>query len=950
MVLLALVLLIFTTPVVTLVVVLVLGPEIVVKPAPEVMGVKLKAPAPKLETVPGRRILPLPAFRVVSSPKITPVLESPRVMRVLVVATMPLIETEEGRVTLRPPVKVKVSPPLPKVTAPVLRKSTSATKVLPVPVMLTVVAVAVVIKSLTVTAPVNAADRPLVMVKSLIATVTPVMAPPVPAFKPKLKELAPSVMPALKVILAPVAEPPALVVSTVELAVRVTPPVPKLITSPELVMAAPTLDGAPPVKDKTPSNANVSPPLPRVTAPVLRNSTFCTKVLPEPVMLTVVAVAAVIKSLTVTAPVNAADAPLVMVRLLMLTDVPEMALPVPAFKPKLKELAPSVMPAPKVMAAPVAAPDVVPTVLFWVKVTAPVPKLITSPELVMAAPTLDVALPVKAKPPLKVNVSAVALPKVTAPELRKSTLATKELPEPVMLTVAAVAAVIKSLTVTAPVNAADAPLVMVKSLIATVVPVMAPPVPAFKPKLKELAPSVMPAPKVMFEPADEPVVVSMVESAVNVTPPVPKLITSPELVMAAPTLDAALPKNKLPVKFKPPSKRNVSPPLPKVTAPVLRKSTLATKVLLVPVMLTVVAVAAVVIKSLTVTAPVNAADAPLVMVKSLIATVVPVMAPPVPAFKPKLKELAPSVMPAPKVMFAPAVDPMASKLAKVEAAVSVTPPVPKLITSPLLVMAAPKLDVALPVKAKPPSKRNVSTVALPKVTAPELRKSTLATKVLPEPVMEMVVAVAAVIRSLTVTAPVNAAEAPLVMVRLLMLTDVPVMAPPVPAFKPKFKAAPLMPALKVMFAPVAKPPAFVVSIVTAAVFKVTVLLKITASPDVVIFTPSIFAALATVNALLNEELAILKVTPVPPAVNVVIPVMVPPPETAFTVIVPDPAAVIFNEPAAVIKSSSASVRLNPVPAVPKSTLELLVIPMAPVTLIAAPIETSAALVMISAES
>ena len=802
MVLLALVLLIFTTPVVTLVVVLVLAPEIVVNPAPEVMGVKLKAPAPKLETVPGRRILPLPAFRVVSSPKITPVLESPRVMRVLVVATMPLIETEEGRVTLRPPVKVKVSPPLPKVTAPVLRKSTSATKVLPVPVMLTVVAVAVVIKSLTVTAPVNAADRPLVMVKSLIATVTPVMAPPVPAFKPKLKELAPSVMPALKVILAPVAEPPALVVSTVELAVRVTPPVPKLITSPELVMAAPTLDGAPPVKDKTPSNANVSPPLPRVTAPVLRNSTFCTKVLPEPVMLTVVAVAAVIKSLTVTAPVNAADAPLVMVRLLMLTDVPEMALPVPAFKPKLKEL----------------------------------------------------------------------------------------------------------------------------------------------------APSVMPAPKVMFEPADEPVVVSMVESAVNVTPPVPKLITSPELVMAAPTLDAALPKNKLPVKFKPPSKRNVSPPLPKVTAPVLRKSTLATKVLLVPVMLTVVAVAAVVIKSLTVTAPVNAADAPLVMVKSLIATVVPVMAPPVPAFKPKLKELAPSVMPAPKVMFAPAVDPMASKLAKVEAAVSVTPPVPKLITSPLLVMAAPKLDVALPVKAKPPSKRNVSTVALPKVTAPELRKSTLATKVLPEPVMEMVVAVAAVIRSLTVTAPVNAAEAPLVMVRLLMLTDVPVMAPPVPAFKPKFKAAPLMPALKVMFAPVAKPPAFVVSIVTAAVFKVTVLLKITASPDVVIFTPSIFAALATVNALLNEELAILKVTPVPPAVNVVIPVMVPPPETAFTVIVPDPAAVIFNEPAAVIKSSSASVRLNPVPAVPKSTLELLVIPMAPVTLIAAPIETSAALVMISAES
>ena len=110
MVLLALVLLIFTTPVVTLVVVLVLAPEIVVKPAPEVMGVKLKAPAPKLETVPGSRMLPLPAFRVVFAPRITPVLESPRVMRVLVVATVPLIETEEGVVTLRPPVKVLVPP------------------------------------------------------------------------------------------------------------------------------------------------------------------------------------------------------------------------------------------------------------------------------------------------------------------------------------------------------------------------------------------------------------------------------------------------------------------------------------------------------------------------------------------------------------------------------------------------------------------------------------------------------------------------------------------------------------------------------------------------------------------------------------------------------------------------------------------------------------------------
>ena len=466
-----------------------MAPEIVVKPAPEVMGVKLKAP--ELETVPGSRILPLPAFRVVLAPRITPVLESPRVMRVLVVATVPLIETEEGVVTLIPPVKLNVAPPLPRVTAPVLRKSTWSTKVLPVPVMLTVVAVAVVIKSLTVTAPMNAADTPLVIVKLLMLTDVPVMAPPVPAFKPKLKELAPSVMPALKVMAAPVAE--LVVVATVVLPVSVTPPVPKLITSPELVMAAPTFDAALPVKAKPPLNANVSPPLPRVTAPVFKNSTSATKVLPVPVMLTVVAVAAVIKSLTVTAPVNAADAPLVMVKLLMLTDVPVMAPPVPAFKPKLKELAPSVMPAPKVMAAPVAAPDVVSMVLFWVKVTPAVPKLITLPELVMVAPTLDGALPVKAKPPVKRNVSP-PLPKVTAPVLRKSTLATKVLLVPVMLTVVAVAAVIKSLTVTAPVNAADVPLVMVRSLIATVVPVMAPPVPALRPRLK--AP-LMPAPNVM---------------------------------------------------------------------------------------------------------------------------------------------------------------------------------------------------------------------------------------------------------------------------------------------------------------------------------------------------------------------------------------------------------------------------------------------------------------------
>ena len=140
-----------------------------------------------------------------------------------------------------------------------------------------------------------------------------------------------------------------------------------------------------------------------------------------------------IKSLTVTAPVKAADKPLVMVRSLMLTDVPEIAPPVPAFRPRLKEPAPSVIPAPKVIAAPADEAVVVFTVLFWVKITPPVPKLISSPELVMAAPTLDTALPVKVKPPSKANVSPPS-PRVTRPVFKKSTLAAKLLLVPVMLT------------------------------------------------------------------------------------------------------------------------------------------------------------------------------------------------------------------------------------------------------------------------------------------------------------------------------------------------------------------------------------------------------------------------------------------------------------------------------------------------------------------------------------
>ena len=140
--------------------------------------------------------------------------------------------------------------------------------------------------------------------------------------------------------------------------------------------------------------------------------------------------------------------------------------------------------------------------------------------------------------------------------------------------------VIKSLTVTAPVKAAEAPLVTVKSLIATDVPVIAPPVPASSSKLK--AAPVMPEPKIIFAPAAEPVIVATVELAVSVTPPgpEPKLITSPELLIAPPNLLAALP-----VKFKPPSNKKESVPAlsPRVTLTVLRKLVLVVIVFAAPV-------------------------------------------------------------------------------------------------------------------------------------------------------------------------------------------------------------------------------------------------------------------------------------------------------------------------------------------------------------------------------
>jgi len=172
----------------------------------------------------------------------------------------------------------------------------------------------------------------------------------------------------------------------------------------------------------------------------------------------------------------------------------------------------------------------------------------------------------------------------------------------------------------------------------------------------------------------------------------------------------------------------------------------------------------------------------LEMVKSLIVTDLPVIAPPVPASSSKLN--APP-MAAPKIMFWPAAE--SSVVAIAELVRKVTPPVSKFTTPPLLIME-PTSEAALPVKEKPAPKANESEVS-PKVTRPVLRKSTFCVKVLPVPVKDTEYGFAVVIRSFTETAPVNAADMPLVIVRLLILTDVPMIRPaPAPAIRPRLKA------------------------------------------------------------------------------------------------------------------------------------------------------------------
>ena len=126
------------------------------------------------------------------------------------------------------------------------------------------------------------------------------------------------------------------------------------------------------------------------------------------------------------------------------TPVAAIAPTVPASRAK-SNAAPSVMMPPKLMPAPAANNCVVATLESSVSVTPPVPKSTKAP-LVTVAAKLDAALPVKSKPSVNANVSAVRLPKVTSPVLLKSMFATNVLVAPVMVTVYGLAVVIKSFT------------------------------------------------------------------------------------------------------------------------------------------------------------------------------------------------------------------------------------------------------------------------------------------------------------------------------------------------------------------------------------------------------------------------------------------------------------------------------------------------------------------------
>ena len=129
--------------------------------------------------------------------------------------------------------------------------------------------------------PANVALAALVIVRLLISirpsASTPVaaIAPVVPAFRAKLNVPTPSVMMPPKLMPAPAATTPTLVLSTVLLESNVTPstpPVPKSRSTPGLRIKPPMLLGALLVKFMPPLNKNVSVPAasPIVTRPPLR--------------------------------------------------------------------------------------------------------------------------------------------------------------------------------------------------------------------------------------------------------------------------------------------------------------------------------------------------------------------------------------------------------------------------------------------------------------------------------------------------------------------------------------------------------------------------------------------------------------------------------------------------------------------------------------------------------
>jgi len=315
-----------------------------------------------------KRILPVPELMMVIAVRVTELLKviasseveiiMPRMAGLAIVKLLLKVEAVVIKETPVPPAESVV---VPEIAPPVV---TLLTVIIPVPEAVIDKPPVVVMKLSSASARLKPA--PAVPRKTLTPEF-PVMATKPAAFKAALRAMSPAletvrevrgaVSPTnpVKVMVpapavrfkskAPLSFPPKVtpaptpptVLSIRLFASKVTPPVPKLIGFPEVVIAPPTLLAALPVKFKPVLNKKVEVPAtsPKVTRPLLRKSTFTAKVLPMPVKLMVVAVALVIKALTVTAPVKVADVPLVMVRLLMLTEVP-LIVPAPAVSPRLK--------------------------------------------------------------------------------------------------------------------------------------------------------------------------------------------------------------------------------------------------------------------------------------------------------------------------------------------------------------------------------------------------------------------------------------------------------------------------------------------------------------------------------------------------------------------------------------------------------------------------------------